>query len=845
MKLSTIEKDKQPQAELLRLFEKTRVAYLSALHDPSEYSSRWRKVVDMIEESYNQLDAAGNELKDYIDEEEITDKETKNPSSPQARNLYTKIKDVRYSSKIIADPFAEMFGGDVLEELLTNPESMVKFVHYAMREDSKTLSEDLLSIKDMKPDTITRGLDGLDLEVDDIALYIIEHYGDGKDSKKVENKVKSALDMLELLYFSRHEEEEWKDLTDIEGVESSKEKKSIRSKIQKSKEEKSISDFIIPNKPMYRIFEIDDINELKGFSGDWYIQEKYDGMRIQLHKIDNNVKVYSYNEKDITDKCGEIVSALKEKQFGDCILDAELILFDGDEALHRADTIAHVFKNKYSDAKLKCHVFDIMRHENQTLLDEELEMRMTTLFNNYSAKSSEYLNFPSKKDTREADSLKDLKEYSEKIMEMPTAEGVVIKDKTSTYYVGTKKNPKWIKMKKFVDLDVIVLDKKKTKSNLYSYTVGVGPVVEEMEGLQEIDKKMYLNVGKALNTKVAVDVGDIIRVKVDEVKQKGNGYSLFSAKVIEIPEVEHPDKLVTLELLSQDTKKSLNYSVEAFTKGVKVTDYIHGETTAILKYDMNGFVIYGFEENNLMSKNALRDIDMWKAQAEQIMKTKQGELTVIIVNYLQERGDKTVKEVHQYLKKNAPSIYEDILESKEKRLGNWAQEREHISMVGNKLHADPSIKLADDDIKKEYKTPKEYQAGEFKIYAREDDNIHLSLQLGDETLHWTIDLENEEELFDLFGAAGKYPAEPSKNVQRGKVIDSGKVELGVQRDDYHEYFLKGNKFETKLHLRVIPVDGEKMWLAWTGYKQKPADKEGDEGKWNFYENKFSKLSIPR
>ena len=62
-------------------------------------------------------------------------------------------------------------------------------------------------------------------------------------------------------------------------------------------------------------------------------------------------------------------------------------------------------------------------------------------------------------------------------------------------------------------------------------------------------------------------------------------------------------------------------------------------------------------------------------------------------------------------------------------MGNWAQEREHISMIGNKLHADPSIKLADDDIKKEYKTPKEYQAGEFRIYAREDDNICFSLQL--------------------------------------------------------------------------------------------------------------------
>ena len=78
--------------------------------------------------------------------------------------------------------------------------------------------------------------------------------------------------------------------------------------------------------------------------------------------------------------------------------------------------------------------------------------------------------------------------------------------------------------------------------------MGVGPIPEDMEG-QEINGKKYLGVGKALNTKVAVDVGDIVRVKVDEVKKKGDGFSLFSAKVIEIPEVEHPDKLITLELL--------------------------------------------------------------------------------------------------------------------------------------------------------------------------------------------------------------------------------------------------------------------------------------------------------
>ena len=119
---------------------------------------------------------------------------------------------------------------------------------------------------------------------------------------------------------------------------------------------------------MYRIFDIEDLNELKGFSGDWVIQEKYDGMRIQLHKIDGSVKIYSYNEKDITDKCSEQVKELKKKEYGDCILDAELILFDGDEALHRADTIAHVFKNKYPDAKLRVHVFDISDMRIEILL---------------------------------------------------------------------------------------------------------------------------------------------------------------------------------------------------------------------------------------------------------------------------------------------------------------------------------------------------------------------------------------------------------------------------------------------------------------------------------------------
>ena len=829
-----IEKDKSISTDILRLFERTRVAYLSARTDPKEYGGRWRKTIENIKEKYDDSSRLGEELKEFVSQTDIDNTDSSDPQSDIAEKIYEGIKDLRMSSEYVSDPFAKKFKGEVLEELLNSPELMVKFVHYAMRSDDKVLSPDIYDIKDMEADEITEGLQGLDLQEEDIALYIIEQYGDGKDSKSVEKKVKTAIEFLKLLYSSKHQEKDWKELTDIEN-----------DNFTKSQEEKSESDFIVPNKPMYRIFDIDDMNELKGFSGEYVVQEKYDGMRIQIHKIDKKVKVYSYNQKDITNKCEKIVKEMQAKHFGDCILDGELILFDGEEPLHRADTIAHVFKNKYTEATLKAHMFDIMRHNDKSTLDEPLQQRLNIMFNNYSVHSTDELNFPSKKDTRFADSLKDIEEYAKAIMEMPTSEGVVIKDSTSTYFQGARKNPKWIKWKKFVDLDLIVLDKKKTKSNLYSYTLGAGPLGEDEEG-QELNGKKYMNVGKALNTKISVSIGDIIRVQVDEVKESDGKYTVFSAKVIEVPEVDSPEKIVTLNMLSNDNKKSLKYSVEALTKGIKITDHIHGEASVIIKGDFDGFTIYGFEENNLMSKNALADLDMWKAQAEEIMKTKQSKIIVAMFNYLKKTGDKTPQELHKFLigNKFTKDLYEDLLESKSARLKDWLDDRgkEHgILFMDNKFMHDPNKIMA--EIKK-YETPKEYREGQFKVYLRNDDNLNLIIKLKNDTLNWFIDLEDTEDIFELFGKSGKFPATIGKDLQKKKIIDEGNIVLGVQRTGYHEYFLKGNKFETKIHFRVVPVKNTEMWIAWTGYKQTPADKDKDKGLWNIYEDGYKELPLP-
>ena len=128
------------------------------------------------------------------------------------------------------------------------------------------------------PDEITEGAEGLDLNSKDIPLYIIEHYGDDQeDTSRVKSKFNRALELLKEVYLEQHSEEDWVNLVRIDF------KKASNPKVTKD-EEKAEVDFVVPNKPMYRIFELEDLNELRGFTGEWLVQEKYDGMRIQIHK---------------------------------------------------------------------------------------------------------------------------------------------------------------------------------------------------------------------------------------------------------------------------------------------------------------------------------------------------------------------------------------------------------------------------------------------------------------------------------------------------------------------------------------------------------------------------------
>ena len=151
---------------------------------------------------------------------------------------------------------------------------------------------------------------------------------------------------------------------------------------------------------------------------------------------------------------------------------------------------------------------------------------------------------------------------------------------------------------------------------------------------------------------------------------------------------------------------------------------------------------------------------------------------------------------------------------------------------------------ADENIvRKEYKTPEEYRKGDFKVYLRKDGNVNLTFKLADETIGWEIQIDSVDDIFDLFGKSGKYPAKVQETVSKEKLIDEGEVELGVQRHGYHEYILKGEKFDTKLHVRVVPLKDQKQWIAFSSFVKEPVEPSTDDGIWDIREDDNKDLSF--
>ena len=113
------------------------------------------------------------------------------------------------------------------------------------------------------------------------------------------------------------------------------------------------------------------------------LEDKYDGIRCQLHKVGQRVALYSRDLKDITATFPELADAARQISH-DVILDGEILAMRGDEVLPFAHLQRRLGRREpdlflREEFPIKYVTFDLLWQNDHTLLDQPLEKRWEAL----------------------------------------------------------------------------------------------------------------------------------------------------------------------------------------------------------------------------------------------------------------------------------------------------------------------------------------------------------------------------------------------------------------------------------------------------------------------------------
>ena len=283
------------------------------------------------------------------------------------------------------------------------------------------------------------------------------------------------------------------------------------------------------------------------------VELKYDGFRGVLHKSGDVVKIFSDQGKDITEAFPTIVEEAKKLSDQDFILDGELVLYDSSgKHRSRADLIKFITsKEKQDDSGIIYHVFDIV-YFGEDVSDLPWYARKELLGK---------LNWNKVKHIKEVrsvvvDNPDDLLRVAKAVSKPEFSEGAMIKDYYAPYPKGQGTSA-WVKYKKLLDIIVRVVDKKKA-GNAYVYTVGIDVSPSDADNLnpnylEEVGKKLVLVLGNTFNTSLNVNIGDVIKIRVEEVwrheGKRGIRYSIHKPHVEKKVDRNTTDSLHDLDRL--------------------------------------------------------------------------------------------------------------------------------------------------------------------------------------------------------------------------------------------------------------------------------------------------------
>ncbi len=117
------------------------------------------------------------------------------------------------------------------------------------------------------------------------------------------------------------------------------------------------------------------------------IEYKYDGFRMQIHKFDNKIKIYTRRLEEVTNQFPEVKAYVENNiQGNNFIIDCEAVGYDAKLGKYMVfQHISQRIRRKYNIHELakklpvELNIFDILYHNGKTLLNETFENRRKLL----------------------------------------------------------------------------------------------------------------------------------------------------------------------------------------------------------------------------------------------------------------------------------------------------------------------------------------------------------------------------------------------------------------------------------------------------------------------------------
>jgi DNA ligase-1 len=175
------------------------------------------------------------------------------------------------------------------------------------------------------------------------------------------------------------------------------------------------------------------------------VEWKLDGIRIQVHRRGDEVRVYTRNLNDITHALPGIVQAVRRLPLTQAVFDGEALWMSAEGPAPFQETVSRIDSDAPPEG-IATFLFDLLHVDGEDLLDAPLEERAARLEAVAGA-----LTIPRLLTTDPAEGRRMLDEALE-----AGHEGIVVKDAASAYSAG-RRGKAWLKVKPVRTYDLVVL----------------------------------------------------------------------------------------------------------------------------------------------------------------------------------------------------------------------------------------------------------------------------------------------------------------------------------------------------------------------------------------------------